>query len=265
MIDIGVNLADASFDGDREAVVDRALAAGVERMIVTGTGVAQSRKALELAATRPGVLFATAGVHPHHARDGDDATLAALRALARDPQVVAIGETGLDYFRDLSPRAEQDRWFEAQLALAAELTLPVFLHERGAADAFLAILAPWRPRLCGAVLHCFTGSAAMLERCLELDLHIGITGWICDERRGQELRSLVRTIPQDRLLIETDAPYLLPRTLVPRPKTRRNEPAWLGAVLAELARCRGEDAAQLAHATTANAERLFGLPAIRTA
>jgi TatD DNase family protein len=261
MIDIGVNLADSAFDGDRAAVIDRALAAGLTRMIVTGTSVAQSRRALELARTRPDVLSCTAGVHPHDAKSCDGSTLDALRALAAAPEVVAIGETGLDYFRDLSPRPVQDRWFEAQLELAAALGLPAFVHERESSAGLLPILARWRDRLPGAVVHCFTGTAATLAAYLDLDLHIGITGWICDERRGAGLRELVGRIPDDRLLIETDAPYLIPRTLRPRPRTRRNEPMWLGEVRDAVAAARGQTPAEVAARSSANAARLFRLPA----
>ncbi|MBK8978227.1 MAG: TatD family hydrolase [Planctomycetes bacterium] len=261
MIDIGVNLADRAFDGDRSAVVERARAAGVAGLVITGTTVAQSRAARELAARWPGFAWSTAGVHPHHAAECDAATLPALRELTAEPEVVAIGETGLDFFRDLSPRPVQVDWFRRQLGLAAELGLPAFLHERDASDAFAGVVAELRPRLARAVVHCFTAGPAALRRYLDLDLYVGITGWICDERRGTELRELVRLIPDDRLLLETDAPYLLPRTLEPRPKTRRNEPAWLGEVCREVAACRGQPAAAVAERTARNARELFGLAA----
>jgi TatD DNase family protein len=259
VIDIGANLADRAFDGDRDAVIERALSAGVEAIIVTGTGVAESRRSLEVARTRPGVLFATAGVHPHHAKDCDDATIDALRELAAEPEVVAIGETGLDHYRDLSPRPVQAEWFEAQLALAAELTMPVFLHEREASDAFLPIVTRWRDRLPAVVVHCFTGSREALHGYLDVDLHVGITGWICDERRGYGLRQIVRDIPDHRLLIETDAPYLIPRTLSPKPRTRRNEPCWLGEVRDHVAQCRDQSPDHVTETTTANARRMFGI------
>jgi TatD DNase family protein len=173
--------------------------------------------------------------------------------------VVAAGESGLDYFRNLSPPAEQRRAFELQLGLAERQQKPLFLHHRDAQVDFLAMLRT-HPRVASrAVLHCFTEGQAMLEDCLALGLSIGVTGWICDERRGQALRDAARHIPEDRLMLETDAPYLLPRTLRPKPAHRRNEPAFLPAVLEMLAQCRGEDPAALAAATTANAGRFFGL------
>lgn len=261
MIDIGANLADAAFAGDLEAVLRRARAAGIERILVTGTSLEQSRRALELARTHAGLLVATAGVHPHVASAWDGATLDALRRLLREPEVVAVGETGFDLFRELSPRDAQLRACEAQLELAAECGKPVFLHDRQGFAALRPLLARWRPRLRGGVVHCFTGTRDELHAYLALDLHIGITGWLCDERRGTALAALVHEIPGDRLLIETDAPYLLPRTLRDRPKTRRNEPQWLGEVCAVLARCRGESAAELARRTRDNAVALFGLGA----
>ncbi|MGD8379847.1 MAG: TatD family hydrolase [Gammaproteobacteria bacterium] len=259
LADIGVNLAHDSFDADRGDVIERALRAGVSLMVVTGTSVTDSRRAVELAATRPGVLYATAGVHPHHAREWTAESAAELRELQARGEVVAAGECGLDFFRDFSPRPDQERAFHAQLELAAETGLPVFLHQRAAHDRFVAILREYRDELGGAVIHCFTGSRKELYDCLDLDLHVGVTGWICDERRGLELREAVTEIPPDRLMLETDAPYLLPRDLSPRPKTRRNEPAWLPHVARTVARCRRQEFPVLAEQTTHNARHFFAL------
>ncbi len=258
LVDIGVNLADRSFRSDLPAVLSRARAAGVPRMVVTGTSVENARAAAELARSHEG-LWSTAGVHPHHASTCDDTTIAALRELAARPEVVAVGECGLDYFRDLSPRDVQRRWCAAQLALAAELGMPAFLHDRAAHADLLALVREHRPLLTAAVVHCFTGSGEELDAYLELDLHIGITGWICDERRGRGLREIVSRIPADRLMIETDAPYLMPRTIRPKPKTRRNEPANLIHVLEAVAECRGEDVGGVAEATTRTARAFFGI------
>lgn len=259
MIDIGVNLTSSQFDKDREAVLARAEAAGVTGLVLTGTNLAESRAVATLAAGRPGFCYATAGVHPHDAKTFDDATLDELRRLAAEPQVVAIGECGLDFNRDFSPRRQQEAAFEAQLALAAELQLPVFMHCRDAHDRFMAILGPWRDRLPAAVLHCFTGTEDELNDCLALDLHIGITGWICDERRGAELQRLVLLIPPERLMMETDSPYLIPRDLSPKPASRRNEPAYLPHIAGRIAACRGEDTAGLIAATTATSRAFFQL------
>lgn len=261
MIDIGINLTHQGFDADRDAVIEAARAAGVTAMIVTGTSAEASRAALDLARTRPGALWCTAGLHPHHAAEWDDATRAALDALLDQPEVVAVGECGLDFFRDLSPRAAQEHAFHAQLELAAERRKPVFLHQREAHARFLALL---REHAIGhGVAHCFTDGPAEAEAYLAHGLHLGVTGWLCDERRGGALREAVVVAPRERLLVETDAPYLLPRDLpaaLRGPKrVHRNEPRWLPHIVATLAALRGEDPRDVADYTTANAIRLFGL------
>jgi TatD DNase family protein len=260
LIDIGINLTHDSYDHDRDAVLMRARAAGVTQMIVTGASAAGCRAAQALAHRHPGLLYATAGVHPHHADELDATVLAELRTLLADPVVVAAGECGLDYFRDLAPRVAQLRAFETQLELAAGSGKPVFLHQRDAHGDFMRVLRGCRGALTRAVAHCFTGTAAELEDCLALDLHIGITGWICDERRGQHLRALVARIPAGRLMLETDGPYLLPRDLRPKPASRRNEPMYLPHIAAVVAACRGESLEDCARHTTATAREFFGVP-----
>jgi len=260
LIDIGVNLTHDSFDHDRDQVIERARNAGVTRMIVTGASREHSPKALELARAHPGVLYATAGVHPHHASEYTAECDAEIRALHAHPEVVAVGETGLDYFRDFSPRPAQRRAFERQLEIAAENGKPLFLHQRDAHADFMAVMKAFEGRLGPAVVHCFTGTREELFDYLDQDWHIGITGWLCDERRGRHLREIVHNIPANRLMVETDSPYLLPRTLAPMPRDRRNEPMYLPHILAELARDRGEAAEATAAATTATAQAFFGLP-----
>ena len=259
LIDIGANLTHESFDADREAVIRRALAAGIQQFIVTGSDAQHSRLALDLSRQWPGVLFATAGTHPHQAKNFEPAALDKLRALLVAPEVVAVGECGLDYFRNFSPQDRQRQVFETQLELAAQTGKPVFLHQRDAHSDFVAILRRWRPRLSAAVVHCFTDGEQALRDYLELDCHIGITGWICDERRGAQLRELVKLIPADRLMLETDAPYLLPRDLGPQAHAHRNEPMHLAHICDMLARCVGKPATQLAAETTANSQRFFHL------
>lgn len=260
LVDIGANLAHDSFDEDRDAVIEAARDAGLGAIVVTGSSVDSSADALTLARQWPGFLFSTAGVHPHHARDLDAKTIGQLREIAAAPEVVAMGECGLDYFRDFSPRSDQAKAFERQLELAAELQMPVFLHEREAHADFIALVSSYADRLPGAVAHCFTGSEAELDKNLALGLYIGITGWICDERRGAHLKELVRNIPLDRLMIETDAPYLLPRDLAPRPASRRNEPRYLPQILSTIAASLDADPAEIARATAENSVRFFGLP-----
>jgi TatD DNase family protein len=259
LIDIGANLTHDSFAQDRDAVMARALQAGVRRQIVTGADLAGSTQAAALAAAHPGRLWSTAGVHPHHAQSFALWQREEIRALLGKSAVVAVGECGLDYFRNLSPPAAQREAFIAQLEIAAQVRKPVFLHQRDAHRDFTAILQDFAGQLAGGVAHCFTGGEAELEAYLRLGLHIGITGWACDERRGLELRSSVPRIPIERLLIETDAPYLLPRDLSPLPKSRRNEPCYLPHIAATVAKLRGETVQAIGAATTRNALALFAL------
>ena len=263
LIDIGVNLTHESFDRDRAEVLRQARAAGVRRMIVTGTSVTESARALELAQTHPGQLFSTAGVHPHNAAQFDRDSGDALAELLAQEEVVAVGECGLDFHRDFSPRDAQRRAFLEQLEIATQVQLPMFLHQRDAHEALLELLRSVRGRLCGGVAHCFTGTPQMARDYLDMGLYIGITGWLCDERRGAELRDAVPHLPLDRVLIETDAPYLLPRDLTGKPRGRRNEPRFLPHVLLRLAEAMGRPVEEVAQATRGNAERLFSLSAGR--
>lgn len=264
LIDIGVNLTHPSFAPEREAVLARAVEAGVVQMVLTGTSLDDSELALELCRQldEEQRLYCTAGVHPHEASDWDSGSAKVLRGLLAEDRVKAVGECGLDFNRDFSPRPLQEKAFEEQLGLAVELQLPVFIHERDAGERLLAILKDFRDKLPAAVVHCFTGERRTLYSYLDLDLHIGITGWICDERRGTHLQELVREIPEGRLMLESDAPYLLPRTLRPKPRNGRNQPAYLCEVLACVAQHRGESAERVAAHTTECARRFFDLPEI---
>jgi TatD DNase family protein len=259
LIDIGSNLTHESFSTDRSQVIERAAAAGVTRQIVTGADLAGSRAAADLAAAHPGVLWSTAGIHPHHAVHFDPARRDELLELLARPGVVAVGECGLDYFRNFSPPAAQRAAFVAQLETAVSTGKPVFLHQRDAHEDFKAILADFHGRLRGGVAHCFTGGVAQLEDYLALGLCIGVTGWVCDERRGADLRSAVPRIPTDRLMVETDAPYLLPRDLAPKPKERRNEPMYLPHIARVIARLRDQSVEDLAATSTRTAIAFFGI------
>ena len=259
-IDIGVNLTDKAFAQDREAVLERAWQADVSQMLLTMTSLEQADSLLALCAEQPQRLFTTAGVHPHEARHWTTDSSRQLAVLCAEPAVRAVGECGLDFNRDFSPRPAQIRALEEQLAVAVDTQLPVFLHERDASDTLLAVLRDYRDQLGGAVVHCFTAERDALYAYLDLDLHIGITGWICDERRGTHLHSLVRDIPANRLLLETDAPWLLPRTLSPKPKNRRNEPAFIAEVASMVAQCRNESLQTLSDNSCRAARTLFALP-----
>jgi TatD DNase family protein len=263
LIDIGVNLMSPAFDRDREEVLASAKAAGVYPLVITGSGIESSAAALDFAAARPGACAATAGVHPHNAKTWNAAAASRLRELA--VRAAAVGECGLDYNRNFSPPAAQRRCFEDQLALAADLGKPVFLHQRDAFADFSAILKNCRSGLAAAVVHCFSGGEQELETWLDLDCHIGITGWVCDERRGTGLLPLLKRVPPDKLLLETDAPYLLPRSL-PRSagggkRSGRNEPRFLPHIAAFVAEALGKEMELLAAETSANAGAFFRLPA----
>ncbi len=256
-VDIGLNLGHPSFDRDRDAVMARAIEAGVTKALITGTTIDQSRLALELAQLYP-TCRATAGIHPHDVTGCDATTLDSLRTLLASSEIVAVGECGLDFFRDFSPRNLQEQWFSAQLELAVDVQKPLFLHERDASERFIDLLAPVMDRVPGAVVHCFTGSRQSLLRYLDMGCYIGITGWVCDERRGLGLQELIPLIPLDRLLVETDAPYLVPRDLRPKPKNRRNEPCYLPHIAHTVARLGGHRLEEVSTATSQNVHRLFG-------
>jgi TatD DNase family protein len=260
LIDTGANIAHDGFDDDREDMMRRAADAGVDKIIVTGSSDESNVQAANLAEQSHGVLYSTAGVHPHHASDYTDDSDALIRSLVKKDCVVAVGECGLDYFRNFSPREAQLDAFKRQLDIAKDSGLPVFLHQRDAHDDFVELLEPALPDLSRAVAHCFTGEGESLREYIAIGLYIGITGWICDERRGKHLHDIVSIIPDDKLLIETDAPYLLPRTIRPKPKSRRNEPMYLPEVVRVLAEARGQTEDHIAAITTANAIRFFELP-----
>lgn len=259
MFDIGVNLTNKQFAKDRREVVIRAKQAGVNGMLITGTSLKESLAAHQLANDYPDYCWSTAGVHPHDASGWSESCAEQIYQLASKPNVVAIGECGLDFNRNFSTPAQQEHAFSAQLAIAAELEMPLFLHCRDAHHRFIELLRPWLSKIPSAVVHCFTDNRQALDEYLSLGLYIGVTGWVCDERRGLDLRALTPLIPADKLLLETDAPYLLPRDLEPKPSSRRNEPVYLPHILQQVALLRGDDVAWLGETTQNNAYRLLGL------
>jgi TatD DNase family protein len=255
MIDIGANLTHPSFRDDLDAVLERARSAGITSIVVTGTTVEESRQAAHLSEKHS--LYATCGIHPHHARDCGPAAMSELKDLTQHPRMVAIGECGLDFNRNYSPHPDQEKCFTAQLELGLQVGKPLFLHSRDAHPRMAEILGQYRPKQ--AVAHCFTGEKEELHAYLDLGLYIGITGWICDERRGRHLIELVRDIPRELLLLETDSPYLTPRDLKPQPKARRNEPAFLPHIARAVARALDRPVEDIAAETTRNARQLFGI------
>lgn len=258
-IDIGANLANRRFHKDIAKVLASAREANLQAIVLTGSDEVSTQQSLELARAHPNFLFSTAGIHPHNASDFSVSdTLPLLRSLCGETPVVAVGECGLDFNRDFSPRDAQMSCFTAQLELAAGNRLPLFMHERDAHEAFISVMREHRDSISAGVVHCFTGTLEQAKAYLDLDLHIGITGWLCDERRGQHLQEVVRVIPHNRLMIETDAPYLAPRDY--RPKISRNEPKYLPHILQALARCRDEQPEALAAALLTTTQQFFGLP-----
>ena len=261
-IDIGANLTHHTFNKDLHEVLDRAHNAGVVQLFVTGTDEQESVKAQALASQHPGTLYSTAGFHPHMASNFSADSESVLRDLATQPEVVAIGEAGLDFYRNHSPPEVQQRVFERHLELAAELKLPVFLHQRDAHRRFVEILRAYREELVDAVAHCFTEAPEAARDYLELGLHIGVTGWICDERRSRDLRRAVTQIPPQSLMVETDCPYLLPRDIDPQQaglpvKNRRNEPSLLPHIGRAVAHYTGRDEEELAQTSAQVARRFF--------
>lgn len=260
LIDIGVNLTHSSFNKVLTETINRAQQANVVKLIITGTSEKESIQALKICQAlkpeHPSMLYATSGVHPHNAKEFNSETINTLKALAHNKEIVAIGETGLDFNRNFSSQKDQEKAFEAQLELAIELDLPVFLHERDAHHRQLEILKQYRGNLKNAVIHCFTGNKASLFNYLDLDLHFGITGWICDERRGQELQEIIKNIPLNRLMLETDAPYLLPKTIK---KKIQNEPAFLPWILNTVSEHRTETTLEIAKGTTLTSKLFFNL------
>ena len=259
MIDIGANLINKSFRDDCDEVIQRAVSSGVNKMIVTGTSVDVSEKAFEFTKQYEGILYSTAGIHPHDAKTFSEESLNKLKELHSHKAVVAVGECGLDFNRDFSPRDIQEECFRQQVKLAVELKKPLFLHQRDAHEKFMKVLSDYDLSDVPVVVHCFTGTEPEAMDYLQAGYFIGITGWICDERRGFHIKEFVSKIPLDKLMIETDCPYLLPRNLRPKPKKGRNEPAFLGHIAAEVAQCYEIDVEEFKKATTKTACSFFAL------
>lgn len=261
MIDTHCHIDFDAYDADRDAVIERAAQAGVTRIINPSVDVASSARIIAQAARYDG-LYATVGVHPNSTADLADGWLSELRELGSGTSVVAVGEIGLDYYWDRSPKDVQRAAFEAQLALAAELALPVIIHNREAHDDVMAILEAWvaglppDQRERPGVLHSFSAPPAIAERALAAGFYLGFTGPITF-KNADELRSVAAQVPLDRLLVETDGPYLTP---TPH-RGKRNEPAYIPLIVERLAGLHRVTLDDMAAQTTRNAERLFGLPA----
>lgn len=258
-IDSCCNLTHPDFQQREQHVIQRGLAAGVINLIVPASSVEDGKKAVALADQYQQV-YATVGVHPHLAKEWDENSYATLKNMAQHEKVVAIGETGLDYCRNYSPAEQQRFVFEQQINLAAECGLPLLMHQRDAHHDFMKLLKPRRTKIKRAVVHCFTGRRQALLDYLKLDLHLGMTGWFCDERRGKHLRTLIKDVPRNKLMLETDAPYLRPRHLKkPAHGEANNEPALLPHIAEDIAVCLQVTVQQLARETTLTAQKFYGL------
>lgn len=261
MIDIGLNLTHESFAHDLSAVLERAETAGVTGYILTGSSTDNLESTIALAEKLENA-WCTSGIHPHHASSMDAGVAGLIRSCAQHPKVKAIGETGLDYNRNFSPRDDQVKSFEQHIEIAFDTKLPMFLHERDAGEDMTDILKTHRDNLSDAVIHCFTGEKKTLYGYLDLDMHIGITGWICDERRGFHLHEFVKDIPLSRLMIETDAPYLTPRNLPKDERKRmgrRNEPCALPYILDMISEHRAESRDEIEAGVLETTKQFFRL------
>lgn len=265
MIDIGANLAGNVFIGDLDAVLHRAKQAGLRGIIITGSDEASCNAAIDICQRHsPVSLYATAGIHPHHASNYNETLEKQLKLWLQQSCVVAVGETGLDFNRNYSPPAEQERAFERQLALAGDIGKPLFLHERDAHPRFIQLCNAYRDNIADAVVHCFTGSREALYAYLDAGFYIGITGWVCDTKRGQDLKALLPQIPLGRLMIETDAPYLIPGNKQLRKRlarSGRNEPWTLPLVATTVAEAYGLPIERIIETTLRNSQAFFRLPA----
>lgn len=259
LIDIGLNLMHKSYAKDRISVMQEAKEVGVSKAIITGSSINSSKHAVNFAREHDNIVYATCGVHPHDAKTCDENTIDTLRTLAKEKCVVAIGECGLDYNRNYSPQPVQRKWFEIQIELAEELNMPLFLHDRESYDDFAKIMKKHGKIADRSVVHCFTGTKYEAEDYLDLGCYIGVTGWICDERRNDELLKAIKIIPPEKLMIETDGPFLLPRDLSPKPKKNRNEPKYLPHILKRIAKEMNMDSDELGKIVTQNTKKFFNI------
>ncbi len=255
LVDTHTHIQMRQFAADRASVISSALAEGITRMIVPGIDVATSRDAIALAQAHPGQIFAAVGTHPHDASTLTPEALNAERELSARPEIVAIGEIGLDYYRNLSPRDVQREALVAQFALARERALPVILHNRESHEDMVALLRAHGQGLRG-VFHCFIGDRKMAQDALDLGFYLSFAGPLTYPK-NDELRAVAAWAPLDRILVETDSPYLTP----PPFRGKRNEPRHVALVARGLAEARGQPFEEVAAATTANAHALFGLTA----
>ncbi len=261
LIDIGLNLMHKSFDKNRKELLEESFKVGVNKFIITGTNIQSSKYAKDYIKENKfkDTLFSTSGVHPHDAKTCDEKTISQLEEFSKEKCVVAIGECGLDYNRNYSPQDIQRKWFKKQIELAQKLDMPLFLHERDAHEDMFKILESYPHMAEKSVIHCFTGTKEEAENYLSLGCYIGITGWICDERRGKSLQEAVKIIPPEKMMIETDAPFLIPRNLPKKPKSNKNKPKYLPHILKTIAEYKNMNIEDLGNSVTKTTKKFFNI------
>ena len=252
MFDIGANLTSSHFSDDLDEVLNDSLAAGVEKICITSSNLEDVKNAKKITERYENIYYSV-GFHPHNAKDFKIEYLNGMSTHLNDPKAICLGEMGLDFNRNFSSKEEQILCFESQLDLADSIIKPLFLHQRDAHEEFLGILDNYKFNQ-NLIVHCFTGNLFELEDYLKRDFYIGITGWVCDLKRGKELRECIKHIPEDKLLIETDSPYLSPRK-----KIRRNEPKFLIDVASEIALLRKETKESIINSSFENSLNFFNL------
>ncbi|MBH43991.1 MAG: hydrolase TatD [Gammaproteobacteria bacterium] len=258
LIDIGANLTHPELHKKIETVVDNIRKANIEKVIITSSNIDDTIMALKIIDLYPDLFYTTVGFHPHNAKDCTDTALEHIKKLLHNAHIVAIGECGLDYYREYSPKEKQLYCFEKHLEIASTTTKPLFLHERHAFKDFFNLLNKYVNSLNKYVVHCFTGDKTQLKSYIDIGCYIGITGWITDNSRGQHLQDLIKYIPEDRLMIETDAPYLIPHNINFK-HDGINEPAFLTYVAEKISKCLSKDVNYIKDKTTNNAKTFFNI------
>ena len=257
LFDIACNFSSERFDKDLNEVIHRAKNNNVNKFLVVSASLNDTEKINRIYEDNKDSCFFTIGVHPHNAREFNSSSSVKMKSLIDTYKPNSVGETGLDFFRNISSYEEQIFTFEEQIKIAIDKDLPLFLHQREAHDDFIKILSKYRDSISKAVVHCFTGTQKELDDYLDIGCHIGLTGWICDANRNIDLRKSLINIPLDKLMIETDCPYLIPKNLEEKPKNNRNEPAFLPHIAKEISTLMNVDINQLVKKTYENSINFF--------
>ena len=258
LIDIGANLTHPELYNQLDKIVENLQIADIKKVIITSSNLGDTKTALDIINLYPNLFYTTVGFHPHNAKDFSLSDIDKMHDYSKDKNIVAIGECGLDYYREYSTKEQQIYCFEEQLSIAESLELPLFLHERHAHKDFAKILKSHINKIKNSVVHCFTGTKNELKTYLDMGCYIGITGWISDTNRGKHLHDLLEYIPEDRLMIETDSPYLIPHNL-PFKHNGINEPSFLNFVAQTIAECLNKDINTIKEITYRNTKRFFSI------